>query len=300
MATQSSSATTGVGSSSTSTIVQIVPTTRNPKVWKHYNLCKMMDRSTKAQCKHCFHFLAAGSNSTLRNHFKISYCEALKMVSKAGQSSMARDGCFFVYNPDVVHEQFAGLVIQEGLPLNHFDNSRMMREFQNHIQPKYNHISHTTLKRDAMKSWKAVKQHVKNSFFNLNASVNITTNVLSAPHGLPSLYLCVTAHWIEPETCTWKAFGGNTRDLGLILEETGQDCNFTQRILKELLTEGGDGVKIPCDAVWNCKRQRQNSCDGVRTYTEIDINYAAGGNLRRLSAVEAWETIEDCAQCDKQ
>ncbi|GJS63924.1 hypothetical protein Tco_0678488 [Tanacetum coccineum] len=35
-------------------------------------------------------------------------------------------------------------------------------------------------------------------------------------------------------------------------------------------------------------------------YTQIDINYAAGGNLWRLSAEEAWKTIEDCAQCDKQ
>ncbi|GKC46150.1 hypothetical protein Tco_1063872 [Tanacetum coccineum] len=35
-------------------------------------------------------------------------------------------------------------------------------------------------------------------------------------------------------------------------------------------------------------------------YTKIDINYAIGGNLRRLSAEEAWETIEDCAQYDKQ
>ncbi|GJW67619.1 hypothetical protein Tco_0122043 [Tanacetum coccineum] len=35
-------------------------------------------------------------------------------------------------------------------------------------------------------------------------------------------------------------------------------------------------------------------------YTKIDINYAAGGNLRRLSAEEVWETIEDCAKCDKQ
>ncbi|GKD21620.1 hypothetical protein Tco_1223323, partial [Tanacetum coccineum] len=31
-------------------------------------------------------------------------------------------------------------------------------------------------------------------------------------------------------------------------------------------------------------------------YTKLDINYAAGGNLRRLSAEEAWESIEDCAQ----
>ncbi|GJX54947.1 hypothetical protein Tco_0284844 [Tanacetum coccineum] len=57
----------------------------------------------------------------------------------------------------------------------------------------------------------------------------------------------------------------NTRDLGSILEETGQDCNFSQRRLEELLIEGGDGVRISSDAVWICKQWRQSSCDGVRT-----------------------------------
>ncbi|GJX29045.1 hypothetical protein Tco_0237124 [Tanacetum coccineum] len=40
--------------------------------------------------------------------------------------------------------------------------------------------------------------------------------------------------------------------------------------------------------------------DSENRYTQIDINHAAGGNLKGLSAEEAWETIEDCAQCDKQ
>ncbi|GJZ55300.1 hypothetical protein Tco_0610493 [Tanacetum coccineum] len=39
--------------------------------------------------------------------------------------------------------------------------------------------------------------------------------------------------------------------------------------------------------------------DHIDRYTQIDINYAAGGNLRGLSAEEAWETIEDYVQCDK-
>nr|GEY24517.1 zinc finger BED domain-containing protein RICESLEEPER 2 [Tanacetum cinerariifolium] len=58
------------------------------------------------------------------------HCEALKTVSKAVQSSISRDGSVFVYNPDAVREQFAGLAIQEGLPFNHFDNTRMTRVFQ--------------------------------------------------------------------------------------------------------------------------------------------------------------------------
>ncbi|GJV90460.1 hypothetical protein Tco_1538273 [Tanacetum coccineum] len=33
--------------------------------------------------------------------------------------------------------------------------------------------------------------------------------------------------------------------------------------------------------------------DHVNRYTQIDIDYAPYGNLRRLSAEEAWETIED-------
>ncbi|GJS69050.1 zinc finger BED domain-containing protein RICESLEEPER 2-like protein [Tanacetum coccineum] len=122
------------------------------------------------------------------------------MVPEAGQSSMSRDGSVFVYNPDAVREQFAGLVIQEGLPFNHFDNTRMMRVFQNHLQPKYNHVSRSTLKRDAMKLWITAKQLLKDVFLNLNVSVNVTTNVWSAPHGLPGSYLCVIAHWIEPGT----------------------------------------------------------------------------------------------------
>ncbi|GJZ47497.1 hypothetical protein Tco_0601329 [Tanacetum coccineum] len=36
----------------------------------------------------------------------------------------------------------------------------------------------------------------------------------------------------ESWCCTWIAIGGNTRDLGLIWEEMGQDCNSTRRGLK--------------------------------------------------------------------
>ncbi|GJY58528.1 hypothetical protein Tco_0458420 [Tanacetum coccineum] len=35
-------------------------------------------------------------------------------------------------------------------------------------------------------------------------------------------------------------------------------------------------------------------------YTQRDLDYAAGRNLKGLNGEEAWETIEDCVQCDKQ
>nr|GEY04593.1 hypothetical protein [Tanacetum cinerariifolium] len=39
---------------------------------------------------------------------------------------------------------------------------------------------------------------------------------------------------------TCKTFEENTHDLGSISEETGKECNFTQRRLEEMLTEGSD------------------------------------------------------------
>nr|GEU86071.1 zinc finger, BED-type, phospholipase-like, homeodomain-like protein [Tanacetum cinerariifolium] len=140
MASQSASTTSGAGSSSAPTVVQILPNNQNPHIWKDYNLCLMSNNTKKAQCIHCFHFFSKDSNSTLKNHISHPHCEALKKAAKPGQSPMSRDGSIFVYNPDVLSEQFAGLMIQRGLPFNHFDDEQTTRVFQKHLQPKYNHV----------------------------------------------------------------------------------------------------------------------------------------------------------------
>ncbi|GKC67456.1 hypothetical protein Tco_1100054 [Tanacetum coccineum] len=92
MATQASSTTTGVGSSSAPMVLKILPCTRKDDVWQNFNLSKMSDNTTKAQCKLCFHLLPAVSNLTLRAHINNKYCDALKMVLEVGQLSMGRDG----------------------------------------------------------------------------------------------------------------------------------------------------------------------------------------------------------------
>ncbi|GKF13172.1 hypothetical protein Tco_0051098 [Tanacetum coccineum] len=161
----------------------------------------MSDNTTKAQCKHCFHFFSQSFNSTLRSHIVHPHCEALKKNNQeASQSTIGRDGSVFVFNPDVLREQFARLVIQRGLPFNYFDDEQTTRVFQNTMQPRYNHVNRTTLKRDAMKLWVTAKQAIIDGFLNLNTNVNLTTDVWSAPHGLLGSYICVTAHWIEPGT----------------------------------------------------------------------------------------------------
>ncbi|GJR82019.1 zinc finger BED domain-containing protein RICESLEEPER 2-like protein [Tanacetum coccineum] len=204
MASESASTTTGVGSTSALTIREIIPTNRTPEVWKDFNMCIMTNGQKKAQCKYCFHFFSEGSNTTLKNHITHPHCEVLKAQQnqnpEAGQTSMGRDGQIFMYNPDYLREQFAGLVIQRGLPFNHFDHEQTTRVFQNTMQPRYTHVSRSTLKRDAMKLWVAAKQATIDGFANLNTRVNLTTDVWSAPHNLPGSYMCVTAHWIEPST----------------------------------------------------------------------------------------------------
>ncbi|GJS47184.1 putative AC transposase [Tanacetum coccineum] len=135
MASESASTTTGAGSTSALTIREIIPTNRTPEVWKDFNMCIMTNGQKKAQCKYCFHFFSEGSNTTLKNHITHPHCEVLKAQQnqnpKAGQTSMGRDGQIFMYNPDYLREQFAGLVIQRGLPFNHFDHEQTTRVFQN-------------------------------------------------------------------------------------------------------------------------------------------------------------------------
>ncbi|GKA49411.1 zinc finger, CCHC-type containing protein [Tanacetum coccineum] len=119
------------------------------------------------------------SNSTLKNHINHPHCEALKRVAELGQSSMSRDGSIFVYNSDVLREQFAGLVIQRGLPFNHFDDEQIMRVFQNHLQPKYNHVSRMKLK----EVWFTIcdENEIFKDFLNTSESSNDNTNVINAP-----------------------------------------------------------------------------------------------------------------------
>nr|GEZ07497.1 hypothetical protein [Tanacetum cinerariifolium] len=147
-----------------------------------------------------------GSNTMLKNHITHPHCEVIKVQKnqnpKAGQTFMARDGSVFRYDSDYLREQFASLVIQRALPFNHSDHEQTTRVFQNTMQPRYTHVSRSTLKRDAMRLWLVAKQEINDSFGNLNACVNLTTDVWSAPHGVPGSYMCVTPHWIE--TGTWE------------------------------------------------------------------------------------------------
>ena len=71
---------------------------------------------------------------------------------------------------------------------------------QETLQPSYTHVSCITLRRYCLNMWKDAKKQIISDFENLNTSVNLTTDVWSAPHGLSESYICVTAHYVDPDT----------------------------------------------------------------------------------------------------
>ncbi|GJS20821.1 putative ribonuclease H-like domain-containing protein [Tanacetum coccineum] len=101
MASESASTTTGVGSTSALTIREIIPTNRPHECGKDLNMCIMTNGQKKR-------LMQAQQNQN----------------PEAGQTSMGRDGQIFMYNPDYLREQFAGLVIQRGLSFNTLTTSR--------------------------------------------------------------------------------------------------------------------------------------------------------------------------------
>nr|GEY84447.1 zinc finger BED domain-containing protein RICESLEEPER 2-like [Tanacetum cinerariifolium] len=108
----------------------------------------MSDNTKKAQYIHCFHFFSKDSNSTLKNHISHPHCKALKRAAKPRQSSMYRDGSLFVYNSDVLREQFAGLARSD---------PSLSSEYERYVHSDFvTHLQTTEFKTfDVLGFWKA-------------------------------------------------------------------------------------------------------------------------------------------------
>nr|XP_043639076.1 zinc finger BED domain-containing protein RICESLEEPER 3-like [Erigeron canadensis] len=98
--------------------------------------------------------------------------------------------------------------------------------------------------------------------------VNLTTDVWSAPHGLPELYLCVTAHWVDQKTwqlmkstIAFEMFGyPHTRDaLFEILDEVIQ----TYKLEKKILSISFDNASNNTSAVQKLKINYEPICNGM-------------------------------------
>lgn len=174
-------------------VVAVIPTTRNPSVWQHFDLCEMVSGPNKARCKKCGKFLKPSSNSTLRKHVEM-YCKVVK------SGVVDDDEDVWVFDENALRVEMAKFVIQQGLSFGYFENPRLTKLFQETIQPLYTPVSGTTLIRECFKMWKNAKNELILEFENLKTGVNLTCDVWKAPYDIPDSYVCVTAHWVDPKT----------------------------------------------------------------------------------------------------
>ncbi|GKE54153.1 hypothetical protein Tco_1489309 [Tanacetum coccineum] len=167
----------GVGDSSTNLmVVAIKETKRNPAIWSNYDLCVMSSGPKKARCKKCGAFLAQDGNTTLKYNMNKS-CPALKAALGSSQTTMGINRSLWHYEAARVRERMAHFVIQDMLPFDHFDNKRMTLLIQEMLQPRYCHVSRSTLRSDCINMWKLAKDEMILGFGALEIGVSLTCDV---------------------------------------------------------------------------------------------------------------------------
>ena len=138
----------------------------------------------------------------------------LGRIQDPTQLILGSDGSVFMYDAEALRLDFTKFVIQQGLPFNHFDNTRLTEIIKQRLQPRYQMVSRTTLRRDAFNLWQNAKNEIIEGFRNYKYNVSLTCDVWTAPHGTTNYYLAVTAHWFNPDswllmkrTIAFKLFG---------------------------------------------------------------------------------------------
>ncbi|GJS76383.1 hypothetical protein Tco_0726264 [Tanacetum coccineum] len=160
-------------------VVRIRPTTRKGDVWSNFDMCIMIDGVEKARCKKCMKFYNPASNTTLRTHKH--GCNAVSQ-NDTSQGTIGADGQVFIFDNDAVRLDFTKFVIQQALPFNHFDNVKLTEIIKRRLQPRYQHVSRTTLRSDAFKLWETAKKDIIDGFRDYKYGVSITTDTWTAPH----------------------------------------------------------------------------------------------------------------------
>ncbi|KAI3707256.1 hypothetical protein L6452_25604 [Arctium lappa] len=174
----------------------IVEHGRKAPIWNHYNMVMLPDGTKKAQCKRCGDLLEAAAK---RHHE--SSCKKLKSGDDPNQPILDNSGQIWSYDAALAQEMQMKCVIQVGLPFGHFENPHITNMIKLSLQPRYvGSVSRQTLRRDAIKLWKMAKKDTRQTFLSLPNNVSLTCDIWSAPFGLPQSYICITTHWIVPQS----------------------------------------------------------------------------------------------------
>ncbi|GJX41536.1 retrovirus-related pol polyprotein from transposon TNT 1-94 [Tanacetum coccineum] len=217
-------------------VVRIRPTTRKGDVWSNYDMCIMIDGVEKARCKKCMKFYNPGSNSTLRTHK--SGCNAVSQ-NDTSQGTIGADGQVFIFDNDAVRLDFTKFVIQQALPFNHFDNVKLTEIIKRRLQPRYQHVSRTTLRSDAFKLWETAKKDIIDGFRDYKYGVSITTDTWTAPHGSESRPLMLEKPMYDSWK-TWIILYIRGKDNGEMLKDSIDNGPF--QLKPDIAVKDTDGV----------------------------------------------------------
>jgi hypothetical protein len=179
------------------TTIEVLDHNRTAAIWQAYDYVRVNGVEYKARCKICNKLLAVGGNSTLVRHN--SSCLS-KVNTEEVQAQISNTGNIWQYDQQLQRDMQMKCVIQMGLPFNHFDNDVMTNYLQMGLQPKYQKVSRSTLRRDAVKAFIKAKKLLIGYFSTFDGKVGLTSDVWSAPHNLGMSYISITCHWIDPES----------------------------------------------------------------------------------------------------
>ena len=178
-------------------------------VWDHFTKIEKEDGSKADQCKcnYCSSVYACSSSygtSTLRKH--LGRCRAYPLNKDTKQTNLVfqKDDeeesklVPWKFDQGDCREALAKMIMIDELSFR-FVEREGFRLFMSVCQPRFQHVSRTTIARDVVKLYARLKTDLKIGLRNQTQRICLTTDAWTSIQNMS--YMCLTAHFIDS---TWK------------------------------------------------------------------------------------------------
>ncbi|XP_058086418.1 zinc finger BED domain-containing protein RICESLEEPER 2-like [Magnolia sinica] len=240
-------------------------------VWDDFEEVTLKNGQVKIQCKHCKSQYAKqsdGSTTTLKKH--ISKCQK-KMRSAAtqqtlsfSQSAMGPLVSIYKYDKELVNELTAKLIITDERPFQMVESPAFVG-LARCLNPKYEKVSRTTIKRVCMKIYEGEKVKLKRELVTQAISrISLTSDLWTASNQRKG-YMSLTAHYVDAEWRLCKRII-NFRYLapphsGLMISDCIHRCLMEWGIEKKISTITLDNASANDSVIMNLRNQFRATSD---------------------------------------